>query len=172
MTEHNHPIEDTSFEQKLAAYRPRLLREIELPTCDMISDSLRTTPTVSELLNRLVQSWQACERKVRPQIVTCLCCFLLGALTMFVLMTWYFDGVPTRWRPSAANNTSAYSAYKVHKTVIVPFQVQDLDGVSSPADLMTRIRRQPVIPVKPALEARSEEFGVRSYYFSDRTSYF
>ncbi|MCL2119776.1 MAG: hypothetical protein FWH27_15275, partial [Planctomycetaceae bacterium] len=49
------------------------------------------------------------------------------------------------------------------RTYTVPLQMQDLDGVTSPAELLTRIRRQPVMTVD---RVRSEELGARSYLYS------
>jgi len=130
----------TQFERQLAAYQPRLLRDVTLPT----GDSLRKSPSVSEKLTRLVQTWQSFDRKVRPHLVAGVCCFLLGAVTMFVLMTCGFDPEPMRSQPLASKPVSVKRTYLTYPI--------DLDEVRTPADLMTRIRRQPVIVVKPEPE--------------------
>ena len=141
----NEPTDDTLFEQKLAAHRPRLLREITLHT----TDSHHAMPTIAETLTNLVQSWQAFDRKIRPQIKVGLCCFLLGAVTMFVLMTCCFDRVPTDSRTMLASNATVSKPPRIR---MMPLGPQDLDGVRSPADLMTRIRQQPDVVVKPEVQ--------------------
>ena len=148
--------EDTQLEQKLAAYKPRLLREVTLPK----DDSLRESPSVSELLTDLVQTWQSFDRKIRPHLVAGGCCFLLGAVTMFVLMTCWFDPVPARSQPLASKPAA----------VKLTYPILDLDGVRSPADLMTRIRQQPVIVVPPEPEVTIlRAFPIGYFYPNEST---
>jgi hypothetical protein len=141
--------EDTQFEQKLAAYRPRLLREITQISAHGRPCGYRYT----------------FERKVRPHITACACCFVLGAATMFFIMTCCFDRTPVRTKPVVASRSP--------QTYTVPLRMQDLDGVTSPADLMVRIRRQPVIRVADGeRRMKSEELGVRSYLYSGSIAHF
>ena len=135
MTDDHTMTEDTFFEQKLAAHRPKLLREITLPQGNS-PFSLAVA-----LYSGFMGYRHLFDQKFKPQIMACACCFLLGAVTMFLLMTWCFDRTPMRSQPLAAN--------KPIRTYTVPLQMQDLDGVTSPAELLTRIRRQPVMTLKP-----------------------
>ena len=70
---------------------------------------------------------------------------------MFVVMTCCFDRVPTGSRTLVAERSPGG---RPARTYPVPLRMQDLDGVQSPADFMTRIRRQPVIVVEPEPERR------------------
>ena len=144
--------EDTQFEQKLAAYTPRLLREIK------VAADLRAAESCVVLRHRDVGGYL---NTIRPQMTACVCCFLLGAVTMFVVMTCCFDRVPMGHRQTVHRRIVAN---KPPQTYTVPLRMQDLDDIRTPADLMTQIRRQPVV-VKE--EVRSRELGVRSYFYSD-----
>ena len=155
MTDHELS-EDAQLEQKLAAHRPRLLREVEI-VCE-------TIPVTNKFRHyaALHSGFYSCATsKIKPHITACVCCFVLGAVTMFLMMTCCFDHTPVRSQPVVASRSP--------QTYTVPLQMQDLDGVTSPADLMVRIRRQPTISVAGV---RSEELGVRSYLYSDGIAQF
>ncbi len=133
---HKDMPDDANFERKLAAHRPRLLREI---TPEILA--AMQSPTASTATQAIAAQWQTYERKSRSQFAVGLCCFLLGALAMFVLMTCFFDRTPTRPQTLLAN--------KPPRTWTVPLDMKDLDGVTSPAELASKIRRQPVIVLNP-----------------------
>ena len=137
--------EDTQFEQQLAAYKPRLLREITVENLQISSH------------NRLCSYREIFDRKIKPHITACVCCFLLGAVTMFVVMTCCFDRVPTGHRQTVHRRIVAN---KPPQTYTVPLRMQDLDDVRTPADLMTQIRRQPVVTIQPEPQPTLRAFSV------------
>ena len=132
MTDHIEPTEDTQFEQKLAAYRPRMLRDVK-------SAVLRE---MQPLPMRLVAQWHEFEQKARPYLWVGTCCFLLGAVVMFGILTCFFDYGPTRSRQLLANKPPQTST-----TYTMPLSMKDLDGVRTPADLARLLRQQPTISI-------------------------
>ena len=134
MTDYNEPTEDTQFEQKLAAHRPRMLRDVK----SAVLQKMQPLPM------RVVEQWQTFDQKARPYVIACVCCFLLGAIVMFGIMTCFFDYGPTRSRQLLANKPPQTST-----SYTMPLRMEDLDGVQSPADLARVFRQQPTIIVKP-----------------------
>ena len=171
-------MEDTPFEQKLAAYKPRLLREIAIVRQPTAIEKMRSyfqpgasstfQPGTSSTFQPGASSTFQPGTSPRanglfPTVTVCVCCFLLGALTMFVVMTCCFDRVPTGSRTLVAERSPGG---RPARTYPVPLRMQDLDGVQSPADFMTRIRRQPVIVVEPEPERRMLR-AFPNVYFSE-----
>jgi hypothetical protein len=149
--------EDTQFEQQLVAYKPRLLREITVE--NLFAPQLSPHSWLCGYLDFFNQ-------KIRPQMTACVCCFLLGAATMFVLMTCCFNRVPSGHRQLAEGRRFSSKIAESQSVSEKLTYLIDLDNVRSPADLMTQIRRQPAMVVKPE-KVRSRELGVRSYFYSD-----
>lgn len=125
--------ENTPFEQKLAAYEPRLLRDVKAAVLREMQP--RPMP--------FMQQWQAFEQTARPYLLVGVCCFLLGAVVMYGVMCCFFDRGPMRSGPLlAAKSQPSY-------TYTVPLNLRDLDEVRTPADLARQLRQQPIVVVKP-----------------------
>jgi hypothetical protein len=135
-------MEDSSFEQKLATYQPRLLRDIK-------SEIMRPQSMMEHLIAlRPLRNFHD-PRSPKSELRIGVCCFLLGALAMFVVMTCCFDRVPMGSRALVADHSPKV---KPVQTYTVPLRMQDLDGITSPAALMAQIRQLPVIVVEPEPE--------------------
>ena len=124
----------------IRSLRSRLLFYVQFPD----TATSRTNATTS-----FTDAVSGAMTKAKSQLTVGLCCFLLGALTMFVLMTCCFDRVPTSSRTMLASSAAVSMPPKMR---VMPLQPQDLDGVRSPADLMTSIRQQPSVVVKPEVQ--------------------
>ena len=124
--------EDTQFEQKLAAYKPRMLRDVK----SAVLQEMQPLPI------QLVEQWHEFEQKARPYLWVGACCFLLGAVVMFGIMTCFFDYGPTRSRQLLANKPPQTST-----TYTMPLSMKDLDEVRTPADLARLFRQQPTVTI-------------------------
>lgn len=132
----DHWPEDTLFEQKLAAHKPRLLRDVKQAVVREMQEEMPSP------MQHVLQMWQTFEQKMRPYLLVGACCFLLGALVMYGLMTCFFDRGPTRSGPLLAAKPS-----QTQTVYTMPLTMHDLDGVQTPADLTRRLRQKPVVVI-------------------------